>query len=39
MNVYDFFEKVMNGKEIVLSDYKGKVLFIVNIVSKCGLIF
>ncbi|MBC1981364.1 glutathione peroxidase [Listeria welshimeri] len=37
MNVHDFSEKVMNGKEISLSDYKGKVLLIVNTASKCGL--
>ncbi|EAG9805452.1 redoxin domain-containing protein, partial [Listeria monocytogenes] len=37
MNVHDFSEKAMNGKEIALSDYKGKVLLIVNTASKCGL--
>ncbi|MBC2329132.1 glutathione peroxidase [Listeria swaminathanii] len=37
MNVHDFSEKAMNGKEISLSDYKGKVLLIVNTASKCGL--
>ncbi|MBF2392175.1 glutathione peroxidase [Listeria marthii] len=37
MNVHDFSEKAMNGKEIELSDYKGKVLLIVNTASKCGL--
>ncbi|EHG6821264.1 glutathione peroxidase, partial [Listeria monocytogenes] len=33
----DFSEKAMNGKEIALSDYEGKVLLIVNTASKCGL--
>lgn len=35
--IYDF--KVLNtkGEEVKLSDYKGKVLLIVNIASKCGL--
>ncbi|EGD6921289.1 glutathione peroxidase [Listeria monocytogenes] len=37
MNVHDFSEKAMNGKEIALSDYEGKVLLIVNTASKCGL--
>ncbi|HBM3617812.1 TPA: glutathione peroxidase [Listeria innocua] len=37
MNVHDFSEKAMNGKEIALSDYKSKVLLIVNTASKCGL--
>ncbi|EIR8726937.1 glutathione peroxidase [Listeria monocytogenes] len=37
MNVHDFSKKAMNGKEIALSDYKGKVLLIVNTASKCGL--
>ncbi|EHC2913802.1 TPA: glutathione peroxidase [Listeria monocytogenes] len=37
MNVHDFSEKAMNGKEIALSDYEGKVLLIVNTASKCDL--
>ena len=36
MSVYDF--KVMNdeGQEVSLSDYKGKVLLIVNTATRCG---
>lgn len=36
MNVYDFHVRQMNGKELALSDYKGKILLIVNTASKCG---
>lgn len=36
-NVYDFTCKTLNGKSKPLSDYKGKVLLIVNTASKCGL--
>lgn len=35
-SVYDFKVKDINGKEISLSDYKGKVLLIVNVASNCG---
>jgi glutathione peroxidase len=35
-NVNDIVVKDMNGKEVKLSDYKGKVLLIVNVASKCG---
>lgn len=34
--VYDFKVKDMDGKEVSLSDYKGKVLLIVNTATKCG---
>ena len=34
--VYDFKVKTIDGNEITLSDYKGKVLLIVNVASKCG---
>lgn len=35
-NVKDIIVKDMFGKEVKLSDYKGKVLLIVNVASKCG---
>lgn len=37
MNVYDFSVKTKDGGEKSLADYKGKVLVIVNVASKCGL--
>ncbi|MBQ7912120.1 MAG: glutathione peroxidase [Clostridia bacterium] len=36
MNVYDFTVKTRNGEEKSLSDYKGKVLLIVNTATGCG---
>lgn len=35
--VYDFTVKDTYGKDVSLDKYKGKVLLIVNIASKCGL--
>ncbi len=34
--VYDFTVKNMDGKEVSLSEYKGKVLLIVNTATGCG---
>ncbi|MCQ2471628.1 MAG: glutathione peroxidase [Clostridia bacterium] len=36
MSVYDFKARDAKGKEISLSDYKGKVLLIVNTATGCG---
>jgi glutathione peroxidase len=34
--VYDFSATDINHKEVKLSEYKGKVLLIVNVASQCG---
>jgi glutathione peroxidase len=34
--IYDYKANDLSGKEIDLAAYKGKVLLIVNIASKCG---
>ena len=35
-SVHDFKMKSLDGKEVDLADYEGKVLLIVNVASKCG---
>lgn len=35
-NISDIVVKDMNGKDVKLFGYKGKVLLIVNVASKCG---
>jgi glutathione peroxidase len=35
-NIGDIVVKDMNGKDVHLSDFKGKVLLIVNVASECG---
>ncbi len=36
MSVYPFSYRSIEGKEVSLSDYAGKVLLLVNTASKCG---
>lgn len=36
MTIYDLKVKTMDGNEVSLSDYKGKVLLIVNTATGCG---
>ena len=36
MSVHDFRAKTIDGKEVPLSQYKGKALLIVNTASECG---
>jgi len=35
--IYDFKLKDIDGKEVKLEKFKGKVLVVVNVASKCGL--
>ena len=35
-NIYNYTVKNIDKKDVKLSDYKGKVLLIVNVASKCG---
>jgi len=36
-SIYDFVVKDIDGNDVSLSTYKGKVLLIVNVASQCGL--
>ncbi len=36
MNVYDFTAKTRKGEDVALSDFRGKVLLIVNTATGCG---
>lgn len=37
MKFYDFTAKKMNGQNVHMEEYKGKVVIVVNTASKCGL--
>jgi glutathione peroxidase len=36
MSIYDFKVRTIDGEEKILSEYRGKVLLIVNTASQCG---
>lgn len=36
MKIYDYYAKKVDGKEVSLRDYEGKVLLIVNTATGCG---
>jgi glutathione peroxidase len=36
-NFYDFKATTLQGKEVSMENYKGKVVLVVNTASKCGL--
>ena len=36
MTIYDFKMKNIDGKDVKLSRFRGKVLLVVNVASKCG---
>lgn len=36
-SIYDFQMKNIDGKEVSLKKYEGKVILVVNVASKCGL--
>ena len=39
MSIYDFEIKTIDGAKTTLQPYKGKVLLIVNVASKCGFTY
>jgi len=39
MSIYDFTVNDINGKEVHLREFSGKVVMIVNVASKCGFTY
>ncbi|WP_409296605.1 hypothetical protein V1498_01720 [Peribacillus sp. SCS-26] len=39
MSIYDYSAKAMNGLDVHLDTYKGKVVLVVNTASQCGFTF
>jgi glutathione peroxidase-family protein len=39
MSIYDFTVSDINGKEVHLREFSGKVVMIVNVASKCGFTY
>lgn len=38
-SIYDFTAKSLDGKDVPLGDWRGKVMLIVNTASKCGFTY
>lgn len=38
-SIYDFTAKTLDGKDVSLGDWRGKVMLIVNTASKCGFTY
>ena len=36
MSIYDFQVEAMDGSQVSMADYKGKVLLVVNTATGCG---
>lgn len=36
-SIYDFKVNNLDGQQVSMSDYKGKVILVVNVASRCGL--
>lgn len=38
-SIYDFTAKTLDGKDVSLGDWRGKVMLVVNTASKCGFTY